>query len=40
MQERKLNYRPDWRLSTEERVSGNYYPINSAIAIVDQKRNA
>jgi len=35
MQERILNYRPTWDLSTDEHVSGNYYPINQAIAIKD-----
>ena len=36
MQERILNYRPTWNLETEEYVSANYYPVNSAIAIIDQ----
>ena len=39
MQERILNYRPTWDLSTDEHVSGNYYPINQAIAIKDTTQN-
>jgi hypothetical protein len=39
MQERVINYRPTWDLSTDEYASSNYYPVNSAIAIVDYKRN-
>ena len=39
MQERVLNYRPTWNLSTDEPVSANYYPINSAIVIQDTKKN-
>jgi len=35
MQERIKNYRPTWDLKTKEHVSGNYYPINQAIAIRD-----
>lgn len=33
MQKRVLNYRPDFTLETDEVVSANYYPVNSAIAI-------
>ena len=33
MQERKLNYRPTWKLNQTEQVAGNYYPINSIISI-------
>jgi hypothetical protein len=36
MQERKLNYRPSWNFTTEQPVSANYYPVNSAIAMRDQ----
>lgn len=36
MQKRVLNKRPTWELTTTEKSSGNYYPINSAIAIVDE----
>jgi Glycosyl hydrolases family 38 C-terminal domain len=39
MQKRVMNYRPTWELETEEYVSANYYPINSAIAIVDEDYN-
>lgn len=40
MQERKLNYRPTWDLQknydrSNENITANYYPINSAIAIED-----
>jgi hypothetical protein len=35
MQKRVFDFRPDWPFSTHEHISGNYYPINSAIAIVD-----
>ena len=39
MQKRILNYRPTWNFTTNEPVSGNYYPINSAIAIVDTAKD-
>ena len=35
MQKRMLNERPDFTLSTDMKVSSNYYPINSAIAFRD-----
>jgi hypothetical protein len=35
MQERIIDFRPTWNFSTDEHVSGNYYPINQAIAIID-----
>lgn len=38
MQKRVLNFRPTWNFSTSEKSSGNYYPINSAIAIVDEAK--
>lgn len=38
MQERKLNYRPTWKLNQTEQVAGNYYPINSIISIKDNQR--
>ena len=38
MLERIRNFRPTWNYSTEEPVSGNYYPINSRIAIADDRR--
>ena len=37
MQKRVLNKRPDFEITTNEPVSSNYYPINSGIAIVDEK---
>ena len=33
MQKRVLNKRPDYNLTTNEPISANYYPVNSAIAI-------
>lgn len=30
-----MNYRPTWPLVVNEPVSGNYYPINSHISIID-----
>lgn len=39
MQERMLNYRPSFNFFSFEQVSGNFYPINSAIAIVDKTAN-
>lgn len=36
MQERILNYRANFHLDTDMKVSSNYYPINSAIAIRDK----
>ena len=38
MKERKLNFRPTWKLNVTEPVAGNYYPINSRIYIKDSKR--
>jgi hypothetical protein len=41
MQKRVLNYRPTWDLKTTnykdslENVTANYYPINTAISMVD-----
>lgn len=37
MQKRILNFKESYNFSTFEQISGNYYPINSAIAIVDSK---
>ena len=37
MQKRILYYRPDYNFSSEFNVSTNYYPINSAISVVDPK---
>ena len=39
MQERKLNYRPTWTLTTNEPISANYYPINTAISIFNDTNN-
>jgi len=39
MQKRQLNFREDFELVTDEHVSANYYPINSAIAIRDTSTN-
>ena len=36
MQKRVLNERPTFDLETEEKISSNFYPINNAIAIVDE----
>jgi len=40
MQRRQLNYRPTWNLTVKEgglNVTANYYPIQTAIAIVDEQ---
>ena len=37
MQKRILNYRPTFNFSSFEEVSGKYYPVISAISIVDEK---
>jgi hypothetical protein len=39
MQTRVLNKRPTFNLSTNETVSANYYPINSAIVVRDTAQN-
>jgi hypothetical protein len=39
MQKRILNYRPTYNFSSFEQTSGNYYPVNSAIAVVDEVKN-
>lgn len=41
MQERKLNYNPKfpWPISDAQNVSSNYYPVDSAIAVRDSKKN-
>jgi hypothetical protein len=38
MQKRILNFRPWDNFTTYEKISSNYYPINSAIAIVDEAK--
>jgi hypothetical protein len=37
MLERTRNFRPSWNFSNTEEVAGNYYPINSAVALSDKK---
>jgi hypothetical protein len=37
MLSRKRDFRPTWNFTNTERVAGNYYPINSAVAITDAK---
>ena len=37
MLSRKRDFRPTWNFTNTERVAGNYYPINSAVAITDSK---
>jgi len=41
MQKRTLNFRPTWDISTYSNlnITANYYPIQSAIAIVDSTTN-
>jgi len=39
MQTRKLNHRPTWNLTTAAgglNITANYYPVQTAIAIVDK----
>ena len=36
MQQRILNKRPDFDFASDQVVSSNYYPVNSAIVIVDK----
>lgn len=38
MQTRVLDKRPDFNLTTNQKVSSNYYPINSCISVVDTKQ--
>ncbi|XP_022666923.1 lysosomal alpha-mannosidase-like isoform X2 [Varroa destructor] len=35
---RQRNFRPTWLLNSSEPVAGNYYPVNTLIAIKDKKR--
>lgn len=35
MQKRELNKRPDFTFTSDQLVSSNYYPVNSAIVIRD-----
>lgn len=39
MQTRVLNKRPTFNLSTNEPISANYYPINSALVVRDADQN-
>jgi Glycosyl hydrolases family 38 C-terminal domain len=42
MQRRKLNYRPTWNFTDKKdgiNITSNFYPVVSAIAIVDEKTN-
>jgi len=42
MQRRQLNYRPTWNLTIYDgglNITANYFPINSAIAMVDESTN-
>ncbi|XP_011498322.1 PREDICTED: lysosomal alpha-mannosidase [Ceratosolen solmsi marchali] len=39
MLKRKLNYRPTWNITLQEKVSGNYYPITTKISIQDANTN-
>jgi len=36
-QKRVRNFRPSWNLTVTDPVSGNYYPVNSAIMVGDSK---
>jgi hypothetical protein len=43
MQKRILNFRPTWNIEnnykeSNENVTANYYPINSAISMRDEKQ--
>jgi len=40
MQERRLNYNPrfPWPVKDEQNVSGNYYPVDSALIVKDLKK--
>jgi hypothetical protein len=41
MQKRILNFRPTWNLTTVDNlnITANYYPVNSAISIIDEATN-
>ena len=38
MQKRVRNFRPTWKLNQTEPAAGNYYPVNSRIALVDEQK--
>jgi hypothetical protein len=37
MQQRMLNYRPTWNFTSFQKVASNYYPVTSAISIIDER---
>ncbi|CAG2170825.1 unnamed protein product [Oppiella nova] len=37
--ERKRDFRPTWKLTVNEEIAGNYYPVNSRIAMKDVKQD-
>lgn len=39
MIKRRLNYRETYPFESEHKVSSNFYPVGSAIAIVDDNTN-
>jgi len=45
MQERKINYRPTWDFvhqnlnDSNENITGNYYPVQSALCMMDVNNN-
>jgi hypothetical protein len=45
MQERKINYRPTWDfvhtnlVDSNENITGNYYPVQSALCMMDVNSN-
>lgn len=39
MQERILNYRPTWDWKGTQNISGNYYPVQTAMVIRDTQKN-
>lgn len=36
--QRRVNFRPSWKLQVHEPVSGNYYPVNSRLVLEDTAR--
>ena len=38
MQKRVRNFRPTWKLNQTEPTAGNYYPVNSRIALIDETK--
>ena len=37
--ERKVDYRPTWDLDVFQPIAGNYYPVNAAIYVEDDKNS-